>query len=184
MKLKNSLSLCLAGLLIAACESCCIDDQGASSNATGNIAASGGATQQPAQAARTFADFDRVFFAFDKSDLTSESAATLAEQVKFLTEQKTDCVHVSGYCDPRGTVAYNNSLGNRRATAAADHLRTAGFAGHIKTISYGKNVLLDSRNTEEGYAKCRAAVTTIGDEKSAATPAAGKKAKKHKKDKK
>ena len=44
-----------------------------------------------------------------------------------------------GNCDERGTVEYNQALGQRRATSAKKYLTELGVSGHrISLISYGK----------------------------------------------
>ncbi len=61
---------------------------------------------------------DRVFFAFDKSDITEEARNTLARQAEFLKKNCNVKVTVVGHCDERGSTEYNYALGERRANAA------------------------------------------------------------------
>jgi peptidoglycan-associated lipoprotein len=83
---------------------------------------------------------DRIFFAFDKSDLSGESKGTLDKWVAFLKKYPSDKLTIEGHCDERGTVEYNLALGDRRATAAKNYLVAQGVdAGRLKTISYGKS---------------------------------------------
>ena len=65
-------------------------------------------------------------------------------------------VEVEGHCDERGTNEYNMALGERRATAAADYLRSLGVSGdRMRTVSYGEELPLDPRHNEEAWAKNR-----------------------------
>ena len=61
---------------------------------------------------------DRVFFATNKSSLTTASRATLRKQATFLRKNKNLNVVIEGHADERGTREYNLALGERRANAA------------------------------------------------------------------
>ena len=50
---------------------------------------------------------DRVFFATNKSSLTSASRATLRKQANFLRKNKKLNVTIEGHADERGTREYN-----------------------------------------------------------------------------
>ena len=70
---------------------------------------------------------DRVFFATNKSSLTSASRATLRKQATFLRKNKNLNVTIEGHADERGTREYNLALGERRANAAKDYLLTMEY---------------------------------------------------------
>ena len=79
---------------------------------------------------------DRVFFATNKSSLTSASRETLRKQATFLRKNKKLNVTVEGHADERGTREYNLALGERRANAVKDYLMTYGISGkRISVIS-------------------------------------------------
>ena len=65
---------------------------------------------------------DRVFFATNKSSLTTKSRETLRKQATFLRKNKKLNVTIEGHADERGTREYNLALGERRANAAKDYL--------------------------------------------------------------
>ena len=65
---------------------------------------------------------DRVFFATNKSSLTTASRATLRKQATYLRKNKKLNVTIEGHADERGTREYNLALGERRANAAKDYL--------------------------------------------------------------
>jgi peptidoglycan-associated lipoprotein len=82
---------------------------------------------------------DRVFFAFDKSDLTPESRATLDRQAQWLSRYPNTTVRIEGNTDERGTREYNLALGERRAEAVRVYLVSHGLsASRFYTISYGE----------------------------------------------
>ena len=69
---------------------------------------------------------------------------------------------MEGHCDERGTVEYNLALGERRAKAAYDYLVSLGVAaGHMKTVSYGKEVPVCTQATEECWQRNRRAHFTV-----------------------
>ena len=82
---------------------------------------------------------DRVFFATNKTSLTTKSRETLRKQATYLRKNKKLNVTIEGHADERGTREYNLALGERRANAAKDYLMTYGISGkRISVISYGK----------------------------------------------
>ena len=105
---------------------------------------------------------DRVFFAFDRSDITPEAQETLARQAEWLQRYPNVTVTIEGHCDERGTREYNLGLGERRAQAAKNVLVAMGIpASRISTISYGKERPAVVGSTEEAYAQNRRAVTVV-----------------------
>lgn len=96
----------------------------------------GGSTQS---GVATYAGADRVFFAYDSSELTDSARATLAKQAEWLMHYTRVRVTIEGHCDERGTREYNLALGDRRATAVKNYLVALGVpASRLRTISYGK----------------------------------------------
>ena len=103
---------------------------------------------------------DRVFFATNKSSLTTASRATLRKQATFLRKNKKLNVVIEGHADERGTREYNLALGERRANAAKDYLITYGIsADRISVISYGKERPVDSGSNPLSWSKNRRSVT-------------------------
>ena len=103
---------------------------------------------------------DRVFFATNKSSLTTASRATLRKQATYLRKNKKLNVTIEGHADERGTREYNLALGERRANAAKDYLMTYGIsADRISVISYGKERPVDSGSNPLSWSKNRRSVT-------------------------
>ena len=103
---------------------------------------------------------DRVFFATNKSILTTASRDTLRKQAAWLRKNKDITVTVEGHADERGTREYNLALGERRANAAKDYLLTYGIAGdRVTVISYGKERPVNSGSSPLAWSQNRRAVT-------------------------
>lgn len=145
------LSLLITGLALAACE--CAPDQSV------NV----GQADGPGTPADFKANIpDTVFFAYNKSAITPESKKKLEAQSGWLKTYPATKAVVAGHCDARGTRAYNQALGERRAAAAKKELGHMGVDhNRLRTLSYGKDNPRVSGDTEEAYAQNRAAVTTV-----------------------
>ena len=103
---------------------------------------------------------DRVFFATNKSVLTTASRDTLRKQAAWMRKNGKISVTVEGHADERGTREYNLTLGERRANAAKDYLMTYGISGgRINVISYGKERPVDAGSTPLAWSKNRRSVT-------------------------
>ena len=103
---------------------------------------------------------DRVFFATNKSSLTTASRATLRKQSTFLRKKKNLNVTIEGHADERGTREYNLALGERRANAARDYLMTYGISGkRISVISYGKEKPVNPKSSPLSWSQNRRSVT-------------------------
>ena len=103
---------------------------------------------------------DRVFFATNKSSLTTAARATLRKQSTFLRKNKKLNVTIEGHADERGTREYNLALGERRANAARDYLMTYGISGkRISVISYGKEKPVNAASTPLAWSQNRRSVT-------------------------
>lgn len=105
---------------------------------------------------------NKVYFAFDSSAISSESAQTLAAQAEFMKGHSNKDFIIEGHADERGTREYNLGLGERRANAALKVLAKHGVAPEKMTvISYGKEKPMVEGNDEAAWAKNRRAATII-----------------------
>ena len=105
---------------------------------------------------------DRVFFATNKSVLTTASRDTLRKQAAWLRENKSINVSIEGHCDERGTREYNLALGERRANAVIEYLSSMGISdGRLNVVSYGKERPDAEGSFADSWQKNRRSVTTI-----------------------
>lgn len=156
---KKFLCLMAALVLVAACDS--------TGDNAGLNGANGAGSNKVAAKPGTQEDLvvnvgDRVFFGFDKTDLSAEARATLDRQVVWLKKYATVKVTLEGHADERGTREYNLALGERRAVAAKNYLVAAGVsADRVKTVSYGKERPAVLGSNEAAWAQNRRAVTVV-----------------------
>jgi len=80
-----------------------------------------------------------AYFDYDQADLREDARSALAADAEWLKKYPSVQILIEGYCDERGTNAYNLALGDRRANAAKEYLVSLGIDGsRIKTVSYGE----------------------------------------------
>ena len=104
---------------------------------------------------------DRVFFATNKSTLTTASRDTLRKQAAWMRAKgKSLSFTIEGHADERGTREYNLALGERRANGVKDYLMTYGIsANRVSVISYGKERPVNSGSTPLAWSQNRRSVT-------------------------
>lgn len=161
---KKFMCLMAALVMVSAC-----DTTGSEDGAGGADGAAGGGAGGRMGVARpgTQEDLvvnvgDRVFFGFDKSDLSAEARATLDRQAAWMKKYPSVKVTMEGHCDERGTREYNLALGERRAASAKNYLVAAGItADRVKTVSYGKERPAVLGSNEAAWAQNRRAVTVV-----------------------
>ncbi len=157
---KKILAMLAVLVLAAACQS---DSEGGDGNNNGN-----NVTQQQAVpgSAQDFAVNvgDRVFFGYDRTELTVEARATLDKQAAWLKKYPRKSVTVEGHADERGTREYNLALGERRANAVKNYLAAAGVPkASLHVISYGKERPAVLGANEAAWAQNRRGVTVVGE---------------------
>ena len=105
---------------------------------------------------------DRIYFAEDKSTLSSEAEETLRKQATWLSQYPGVNIQIEGHADERGTREYNISLSARRATATREFLIAQGVdGGRISSIAYGKERPTALCDAEQCWSQNRRAVTVI-----------------------
>ena len=104
----------------------------------------------------------RVFFAFNSSEISDEANDNLLGQSLYMKNHEDVKIQIAGNCDERGSTEYNLALGARRANAAKRVLVEDGIdASRISTISYGKERPLVRGTGEDVWKYNRNATTTV-----------------------
>lgn len=92
-------------------------------------------SNQPTTPPTLACDIGAVYFEFESNDLTSTSRDQLQTVARCARERNYGRIHLTGNCDPRGTEEYNLALGDRRARAVRDFLRSLGIEGNKLSVS-------------------------------------------------
>ncbi len=118
-----------------------------------------------AEAAR-LKDTSRIYFEFDRFELSTEAREILNRVAEFLKANPKKNITVEGNCDDRGTNEYNLALGQHRADTAARYLQTMGIdRKRIKAISYGEERPVCTEASEACWAKNRNATFVYSEKK-------------------
>ncbi len=109
--------------------------------------------------------FDPVYFGFDQYNIASSERQKLVEIASFLQTNPRARLLIEGYCDWKGTPAYNKALGDRRATTVRDYLVELGAdAQRIETVSIGDETAIPNAGGEQAKLDRRASfVVTKGE---------------------
>ena len=103
---------------------------------------------------------DRVFFASNKTTLTTAARDTLRAQAAWMRKKSKLTFTIEGHADERGTREYNLALVERRANAVKDYLMTYGISGNrISVISYGKERPVNSGSDPLAWSQNRRSVS-------------------------
>ncbi|MFD2263627.1 peptidoglycan-associated lipoprotein Pal [Lacibacterium aquatile] len=103
---------------------------------------------------------DKIFFAYDKIELTEDARRTLEKQAVWLRRYDKVRLRIEGHADERGTRDYNLALGERRATAQMQYLVALGIdPNRIETLSYGKERPAVPGDDEAAWAQNRRGVS-------------------------
>ena len=105
---------------------------------------------------------DRVFFGYDRYDLTPEAQAQLELQAEWLKQFQNVDITIKGHTDERGTREYNLGLGERRANAVKNYLIALGISpSRLNTVSFGKEQPAVLGSNPSAWAQNRRAVTEV-----------------------
>lgn len=81
----------------------------------------------------------KIYFDFDKADLRDDAIPILKEAVRILNKHPEADILITGNCDIRGSEAYNEKLGRRRAEVVKRFMLDKGIPEeNIRIISRGK----------------------------------------------
>ena len=103
-------------------------------------------------------DYAPVFFDYDSYNLRDDAKGALDRNTRMLRDNPRVSLTIEGHCDERGTVEYNQALGEKRAQAARDYLVAAGIdTQRIALISYGKERPFATGSDESSWQQNRRA---------------------------
>lgn len=99
---------------------------------------------------------EKVFFGVNKSEITKQQKAKLAEIILFAKYDKGMKIELKGYADGRGRRRYNKKLSIRRTEAVKNYLLENGVSvAQITQSAYGESRPVDSNRSDRGRKKNR-----------------------------
>ena len=99
---------------------------------------------------------EMVFFDYDMVEIRDDAASVLREKVNILRASPQVRLRIEGYCDERGSTAYNLALGNRRAEAVRQFLTGFGLSeSRFEIVSVGEGRPLVQGSNEDAWARNR-----------------------------
>lgn len=114
--------------------------------------------EQRKEVAELLANFSRVHFDTDSSQLNQEGKDALEANANILQRYPELKVEVQGHADERGTIDYNLALGQRRANSVITFLSSRGVAtSRLPVVSYGEERPLAAQQGEVAWAQNRRA---------------------------
>jgi type IX secretion system PorP/SprF family membrane protein len=99
---------------------------------------------------------NNINFGNEDANLTSSSNGQLDELAQILKNNPKMKIEIDGYCDYRGTEAFNMKLSKERSAAVKKYLISHGVGkGQVTTKGFGKSKPVADNSTPEGMAKNR-----------------------------
>ena len=94
---------------------------------------------------------NNLFFDYDKATLRQESRTELDRFYEVLKKYPNAQIEIGGHTDSIASVAYNQSLSQRRAQSVVDYLVLKGFSrSNLSAKGYGELKPIADNGTEEG----------------------------------
>ena len=104
-----------------------------------------------------------VYFGYDTDRIGSAELSKVAEAADYMRANGNLVLVIEGHCDERGTEEYNRALGERRAIAVENQLRSKGIdLANIRTVSYGEDKPAATGSGESIWSQNRRAVLWVG----------------------
>jgi outer membrane protein OmpA-like peptidoglycan-associated protein len=99
---------------------------------------------------------DKILFGYDRSDLNATAMTGLDKVVEVLRKYPDTNIEVQGHTDNSGTVKYNQSLSERRATSVSNYLSQQNIvASRLTSKGFGENTPKYSNDNQEGQTQNR-----------------------------
>jgi outer membrane protein OmpA-like peptidoglycan-associated protein len=93
---------------------------------------------------------NNLFFDVDQYELKEQSLIELSEIVKFLQENQSVRIEISGHTDNSGSESYNQQLSLKRAASVAEYLKKQGIdLLRVSQKGYGAQKPLKPNNSDE-----------------------------------
>lgn len=107
--------------------------------------------------------FEPIFFGFDQYNIGSDERTKLQDVAAYLETNSDARILVEGYCDWKGTPAYNKSLGDRRASSVKQYLVDLGAdTSRIDILSMGDELATPNADSTTSALERKAHFVVLG----------------------
>ncbi|MEK9773264.1 MAG: OmpA family protein [Opitutae bacterium] len=107
--------------------------------------------------------FEPIFFGFDQYNIGSDERTKLQDVAAYLQSNSGARILVEGYCDWKGTPAYNKSLGDRRASSVKQYLVDLGAdTNRIDVLSMGDELATPNADSTTSALERKAHFVVLG----------------------
>jgi peptidoglycan-associated lipoprotein len=107
--------------------------------------------------------FEPIFFGFDQYNINSDERAKLQDVATYLESNIDARILVEGYCDWKGTPAYNKSLGDRRASSVKQYLVDLGAdPDRVDVLSMGDEFATPNADSSTSAMERKAHFVVLG----------------------
>ena len=108
--------------------------------------------------------FEPILFDFDQYNIAQSEREKVVQVANFLKQNPSAHLLIEGYCDWKGTPAYNKSLGDRRASSVKQYLVDLGSdASRIEVLSMGDELSTPNADSTTSALERKAHFIVLGD---------------------
>jgi peptidoglycan-associated lipoprotein len=94
-------------------------------------------------------DVNDTLFDYDRYDIRQDARPALNAAASYLNKKRGINIVIEGHSDERGTNEYNLALGEKRAKATKNYLRSLGISSsRVDTVTYGEEKALCTNSVE------------------------------------
>jgi len=105
-----------------------------------------------------------ILFDYDSYNIRQDERPALNAAATFLNKKKHVKIVIEGHGDERGTNEYNLALGDKRARATGNYLRSRGISpSRVHTVTYGEEKPLCTTSMESCWQRNRRSSIKLSD---------------------
>jgi peptidoglycan-associated lipoprotein len=110
------------------------------------------------------ADVNDVLFDYDRYDIRQDARPALNAAASYLNKKRKIKIVIEGHSDERGTNEYNLALGEKRARATKNYLRSLGISpSRVDTVTYGEEKPLCTNSVDSCWQRNRRSSIKLSD---------------------
>jgi peptidoglycan-associated lipoprotein len=109
-------------------------------------------------------DVNDVLFDYDRYNIRQDARPALNAAATYLKKKREVKIVIEGHSDERGTNEYNLALGEKRAMATKNYLRSLGLSpSRVSTVTYGEEKSLCANSVESCWQRNRRSSIKLSD---------------------